>query len=112
MAKRKIINVASHRNGVSGVPFSVVHFRDEDRSEMYGIVFSDDSDCFVAVFDKKLLAAGVIAFGQNSYRGDDYADFLRDAAKQYTDKLCAAEDSKAIARVMAGGSQIWKAMVA
>lgn len=86
---KKIINVAHHRNGVSGNPFYVVTFRD-GRQKMLGIVFEEQQGT-VAVFDSELLSQGVIAFGENSWRGDDYETFLRAAAKHCDDKLRAAD---------------------
>ncbi len=102
---RKVLNVAHHRNGVSGEPFYVIRFKD-GRQDMIGMVF--ETPGHVAVFDAKLLAQDVIAFAANSWRGDEYEPFLRDVAKQYDDKLCAAPDGQAIARVMNGGAAIWK----
>lgn len=101
---RKILDVAHHRNGVSGNPFHVVTFRD-GRQKMIGIVFEEHGN--VAVFDSKLLAADVIEFGVNSWRGDDYETFLRDAAKRYDDALHAATTEAEIAKVMKGGRKIW-----
>lgn len=101
---RKILDVAHHRNGVSGNPFYVITFRD-GRQKMIGIVFEEHGN--VAVFDSKLLATDVIAFGVNSWRGDDYETFLRAAAKQYDDALHAASTPQEIARVMHGGSKFW-----
>lgn len=102
---KKIINVAHHRNGVSGNPFYVITFRD-GRQKMLGIVFEEQQGN-VAVFDSELLSQGVIAFGENSWRGDDYETFLRAAAKQYDDKLRAARTPTEIAAVMEGGKAIW-----
>lgn len=101
---RKILNVAHHRNGVSGNPFYVISFRD-GRQKMIGIVFEGRGN--VAVFDSDLLAQDVIAFSENSWRGDDYETFLRAAAKQYDDKLREATTPDQIARVMRGGSKVW-----
>lgn len=101
---KKILNVAHHRNGVSGNPFHVITFRD-GRQKMIGIVFEERGN--VAVFDSTLLAADVIAFGANSWRGDDYETFLRAAAKQYDDALHAATTGQEIARVMQGGTKFW-----
>lgn len=44
---------------------------------MLGIVFGQE--CHVAVFNLDKLAAGNIAFGINSWRGDSYDPHLRDA---------------------------------
>jgi hypothetical protein len=74
--KLKIIDMARHRNGVCGSPFDVVLFR-EGKSRKVGIVFDEESYC--AVLDVEKLAAGDIAFGSNSWRGDDYEEDLRRA---------------------------------
>lgn len=66
-----------HRNGISGAPFHVLIFRDEDEGRMLGIVF--DEEYHVAVFNLDKLALGNITFGVNSWRGDQYEPFLRTA---------------------------------
>ena len=66
-----------HRNGISGAPFHVLIFRDPDEGRMLGIVF--DEKCHVAVFNLDKLALGNIAFGVNSWRGDQYEPHLRSA---------------------------------
>ena len=96
---RKILNVAHHRNGVSGNSFHVINFRD-GRQKMLGIVFEEQGN--VAVFDSALLAADVIAFGVNSYRGDEYETFLRAAAKQYDDRLREAKNYPAAIHLLRG----------
>jgi hypothetical protein len=75
----KIIYIARHRNGVSGAPFDVVLFKDRGRqgSRKVAILFEEQAHC--AVLDVAKLAAGHIAFGSNSWRGDDYESDLRDA---------------------------------
>ena len=80
-----IENVARHRNGIYGSPFSVVTFssRSDDGATltpMVGIVF--DAPGCVAVFDRRLLGAGEIAFGVNSWRGDHFEPALRRAARR------------------------------
>jgi len=77
--KLKIIAIAHHRNGVTGAPFAVVLFS-ESRRRMAGIVFDDPGYC--AILDVDLLAAGDIAFGSNSWRGDAYEPHLRHAIRQ------------------------------
>lgn len=77
-----------HRNGICGWPFFVVTF---DYAELYGNTtrrmvatvptVSDDSrisraDCIVCVLDVDLLHQGVIGFGRNSWRGDDFAEAI------------------------------------
>ncbi len=76
--KRTIIAIASHRNGVCRAPFDVVLFR-EGGSRKLGILFEAEAHC--AVLDVALLAAGDIAFGSNSWRGDDYEPGLRKAVR-------------------------------
>lgn len=77
---KRIVDVAHHRNGVSGEPFYVVRFKD-GRQNMIGIVFEATGS--VAVFDTDLLKQDVIAFGQNSWRGDDYEGDLRKAIEEW-----------------------------
>ena len=69
--------VEHHRNGVSGAPFNVVLFTDHGPhgSRKLGIVF--EAAHHVAVFDLAKLAAGDIAFGSNSWRGDQFEPRLR-----------------------------------
>jgi hypothetical protein len=81
----QIEEIARHRNGVCGAPFSVVTFsaRSADgatSTPMVGIVF--DAPGNVAVFDRRLLGDGVIAFGVNSWRGDHFEPDLRRAARR------------------------------
>jgi hypothetical protein len=95
MAKKRIdktkittLEVAYHRNGVSGDGFHVVRFIDPDEGNdvMVGIVFKAPGH--VAVLSVNRLAGlggreATVAFGVNSYRGDVYAPFLRRAAAQF-----------------------------
>ena len=84
--KLKIIDIAHHRNGVAGAPFDIVLFKECGRggNRKLGIVFDEPNYC--AVLDIGLLAAGDIAFGSNSWRGDDYEPHLRQAIlKQQTE---------------------------
>ena len=93
-----IQEIAYHRNGVSGEPFYVVTFSDPDaagdttsvkphtspRGEMVAVVFDIDADepsWRTAVLDRELLGAGVIAFAENSWRGDHYDRDLRQAIR-------------------------------
>ncbi len=75
----KIIDISHHRNGVSGTSFDVVLFKDRGRqgSRKVAILFPEEGHC--AVLDVAKLAAGDIAFGSNSWRGDDYEPDLMDA---------------------------------
>lgn len=85
---RLLQDIAYHRNGVSGAGFYVVTFSDDEHGPMVGVVF--DCDPFdegpppplnrrTAVFQRDLLGAGVITFGVNSFRGDNYDEWLRHA---------------------------------
>jgi hypothetical protein len=77
--KLSISAIASHRNGICGAPFHVVLFADQghEGSLKLGIVFDEPHCC--AVLDIAQLYAGDIAFGSNSWRGDNYESFLRQA---------------------------------
>jgi hypothetical protein len=74
-----IIDIAHHRNGVCGAPFAAVLFEDAgpEGSRKIGILFDEPYHC--AVLDVAKLAAGDIAFGSNSFRGDHYEPRLRAA---------------------------------
>lgn len=99
--KLSIQQVAGHRNGVSGMPFHIIKFRDvspdEPKRNMVGILFNYDeieearkkkdwTNPYCAVFDLDLLSEGNITFGENSFRGDHYADALFDAVTQFNKK--------------------------
>ena len=85
--KLKIVDIAHHRNGICGAPFHVAIF-DEDKGahaddpgRKVGIVFERPGHC--AVLDIAKLATGDIAFGSNSWRGDEYEPHLRRAIKRF-----------------------------
>ncbi len=73
----KIIAIDHHRNGICGAPFAAVLFEDSgpEGGRKLGIVFHEPHHC--AVLDIARLAAGDIAFGRNSWRGDQYEPHLR-----------------------------------
>ena len=77
-----VITKAHHRNGICGAPFHAVVFTDDGNGgkPMLGIVFDQEAHC--AVLNITKLANGDIAFGSNSFRGDDYEPALRDAIRQ------------------------------
>ncbi|HWB10545.1 MAG TPA: hypothetical protein VG826_15050 [Pirellulales bacterium] len=79
MKINRIISIAHHRNGVAGAPFDVALFTDtgDRRSRKVAVLFEPPGHC--AVLDVEKLAAGDIAFGSNSWRGDDYEPPLRQA---------------------------------
>ena|SRR5260370_18901112 len=81
--KLKVINIDHHRNGICGAPFDVVLFDDQgpEGSRKVAILFEQEYHC--AVLDVTKLAAGDIAFGSNSWRGDRFEPFLRRAAAAF-----------------------------
>ena len=76
---KKVIDVAHHRNGVSGTSFEVVLFVDKDTGEKFiGILPDCDentNNAFVLSVDR--LAQDNIKFAENSWRGDNYAQELK-----------------------------------
>ena len=64
--------LAHHRNGISGAPFDIFVFEDSDSigRRKPGILFEEPHNC--AVLDVTQLTEGDIAFGSNSWRGDQY----------------------------------------
>jgi hypothetical protein len=83
--KLQIIHIAHHRNGICGAPFIAVLFDDSgpEGSRKIGILFDQPQHC--AVLDIAKLAAGDIAFGSNSFRGDVYEASLRKAVKAHSE---------------------------
>lgn len=75
--KLSITEIQRHRNGISGAPFHAVTFRDPENGPMFAVVF--DQPHHVAVFQLDKLSAGDIVFGSNSWRGDQFEPFLRNA---------------------------------
>jgi hypothetical protein len=77
--KLKIIAIAYHRNGICGAPFDVVLFEDKGAEGSRKVAVLFEERCHCAVLDVDKLAAGDIAFGSNSWRGDHYEAHLRQA---------------------------------
>jgi hypothetical protein len=79
--KLNIINFATHRNGITGAPFAVVLFEDkgEEGSRKVAILFEAPYNCAVLAVEK--LTKGDIAFGSNSWRGDNFEEPLRKAIR-------------------------------
>jgi hypothetical protein len=75
--KLKIIDTARHRNGVQGAPFHVVLFKERGSAPKLAVLFDEPNHC--AVLDVDLLAKRDIAFGSNSWRGNEYESHLRAA---------------------------------
>ena len=94
----KPLKVAHHRNGVGGEPFHCVIFdntEDGKTNRMLAVRFADDEgqgyqNTRIAVFDIALLNDSVIEFGQNSFRGDHFADDIDQAIKAHYEKEVTA----------------------
>jgi hypothetical protein len=87
-AKRiRVRAIDHHRNGICGQPFHVAIFDEDkaahavDQGRKLAIIFDEPGHC--AVLDIAKLAAGDIAFGSNSWRGDAYEPQLRKATKKH-----------------------------
>jgi hypothetical protein len=81
--KLKILDTSHHRNGVAGTPFDVSLFKvKREPGVKVGILFDDPGAC--AILDVTMLAAGDIAFGSNSWRGDEFEPALRQAIGKTT----------------------------
>ena len=77
--------IAYHRNGVGGHGFHVVLFRastDGKERNMVAVCFDERPEC-TAVLDVDLVAAGNVAMGENSWRGDVWADELAPLLKAH-----------------------------
>ena len=72
MPKIKIVERSYHRNGICGEPFEVFLLNDADNGRMVAVRFPGHDDPAVAVLQVDMLAKGDIAFGSNSWRGDQY----------------------------------------
>lgn len=92
--------VARHRNGICGVPFTVVLFDDAVEGRMVAIIFdSDRGSPRCAVLRVSTLAedGGTVAFGVNSWRGDQYADALMPLVAEWEAAKRAASAARAVA---------------
>jgi hypothetical protein len=79
--KLRVIDFAHHRNGICGAPFNVAIFEDQgpEGSRKVAVLFEEPHHC--AVLDVAKLAAGDVAFGSNSWRGDAFEQSLRKAIR-------------------------------
>jgi hypothetical protein len=83
--KLKILATAQHRNGISGAPFDVVLFTvSREPGVKVAVLFDAPYHC--AVLDVDKLHAGDVAFGSNSWRGDHYEPYLRQAIHNHQPK--------------------------
>jgi hypothetical protein len=76
----KPVSIAHHRNGVSGCGFHVGIVDDEGEKKLI-IQFDGMKNC-TAVFDLEKLKQEKINFGENSFRGDYYADDFAEILKE------------------------------
>ena len=70
--------VDHHRNGVGGRGFTVIRFQCFTEGKVRNMIatcFDELPEC-TAVYDVDLLAAGNVAFAENSWRGDVFFDLL------------------------------------
>ncbi len=72
--KGKVVARAYHRNGVGGNGFAVGIVQ-EGKDQKVIVCFPGEGN--TAVLDIGLLSSGNITFGENSWRGDVYADAYR-----------------------------------
>lgn len=105
----RLVEIARHRNGVGGEPFTVVRFtmrEDGTSRNMVAILFDLDEpkrgrkrqtwNGRVAVLDENETAAGNIAFAMgNSWRGDYYEPTLRAWIAEDDAKQAAKWDAEA-----------------
>jgi hypothetical protein len=79
--KIKVLEIAHHRNGISGEGFHVVRFKWDGNASMVATVFEGAGR--VAVLDAQKAADGDIAFASNSWRGDRAEPALRAAIAEW-----------------------------
>ena len=82
----EIVSASWHRNGIVGVGFYAILFKDlKEKRDMVASLFDERGYC--AVYDVNELKAGNIEFANgNSWRGDQYEDVLRPALKEFMKK--------------------------
>lgn len=88
--KLEIIEASYHRNGVGGVGFTAILFKDlSDKKQgmMIASLFDGDERGYCSVYSVNELAKGNIAFARgNSWRGDVYEDALRPLLEKYQEE--------------------------
>lgn len=89
--RNRLKALAYHRNGICGEGFHVALFTtriDGKNRNMVAITFGvedDRSACRTAVLDVDMLSAGNVRFGENSWRGDHWHDWMCDQVKAAND---------------------------
>ena len=104
----KLTEVAYHRNGICGAGFYAVAFKHRPEGRQWrsfvATVFPGDdenaigADGLYTVLDAGVAAEGVVTFGLNSWRGDEFINQLRVWITEYRaalDAKLAAEFSEA-----------------
>jgi len=83
MMKLKILKASFHRNGVAGIGFYAIIFKDiEEKRIMIASLFDESGYC--AVYDIDELQKHNIEFANgNSWRGDDYESELKPLLKKF-----------------------------
>lgn len=94
----KIIKADSHRNGVGGDPFKVAIVQEGDSKKLV-IMFEERYT--TAVFDLDLLKEEVIEMGENSWRGDQYDDLLREELTTFVHEQSEARFQATLASLKA-----------
>jgi len=81
---KRIVDASFHRNGICGEGFWAILFEDDEGHMKFAAMFDEPMYCAVVQVDK--LAAGDIAFGSNSYRGDNFDVELRPLLETWLEK--------------------------
>jgi hypothetical protein len=91
-----VTDVAYHRNGVGGNGFHVVLFTDPEIPGHTFVATVFEEPHSIAVLATNLLAVGDVAFGSNSWRGDNYERDCREAIRRWNDAGRPSEGYKAV----------------
>lgn len=89
--EKQVLELHSHRNGISGTPFHVAFVEDNIDGEMkkFLVVQFGDDPMNTAVLEMEKLKEEDIEFGSNSWRGDHYADVMEKAIKLRNEEIIA-----------------------
>lgn len=87
----KVLELDSHRNGICGDPFWIARIDDGESVKIVTMFDWDDPEhCRCAVIDPEI---PTIAFGENSWRGDHYANVMRQAIKSRISTITRLRDA-------------------
>jgi hypothetical protein len=73
----QIIDADFHRNGVAGLPFKVALVDDPSCGDTKLVIMFKEQYATAVLSLDRIINDEDIAFGSNSYRGDQYDDALR-----------------------------------